>query len=302
MRLTLHAVSADDYPAFQQAMLANLRASRLGDQRFTVSGLSIADADTLLPELLGTLDRPRTSRDIEDWLAARFGQRRQGIWWALRTFAPVHHAPTGKPWSFGPRAAYVAAGTQLAPDRVDESVRWLVRRYLEAFGPATVADIAQFSLLQRSVARAAVNALMGELVAMEGPDGSELFDVAGGLMPKEGIAAPPRLLPMWDSILLAYADRSRVIPSEYRRLIIRQNGDVLPTLLIDGYVAGVWRPVEGGIEATTFQLLADEAWRGLAGEAAALVAFLADRDPSVYRRYRHWWSVLPSAEVRLLPA
>jgi Winged helix DNA-binding domain len=39
--------------------------------------------------------------------------------------------------------------------------------------------------------------------------------------------------------LLAYADRSRVIPPAYRRLITRQNGDVLPTLLVDGYVAGV---------------------------------------------------------------
>jgi hypothetical protein len=31
------------------------------------------------------------------------------------------------------------------------------------------------------------------------------------------------------------------------------------------------------------------------------VAFLADREPTVYRRYAHWWTTLPSAEVRLLP-
>jgi hypothetical protein len=106
---------------------------------------------------------------------------------------------------------------------------------------------------------------------------------------------------MWDSILLAYADRSRVIPPEYRRLVIHQNGDVLPTLLVDGLVAGVWRPVTDGIEATAFHELSDEAWTGLETEARALVAFLADRDPRVYRRYAHWWARLPSAEVRLLP-
>ncbi|WP_216321890.1 DNA glycosylase AlkZ-like family protein [Deinococcus aestuarii] len=33
-----------------------------------------------------------------------------------------------------------------------------------------------------------------------------------------------------------------MIPPEYRRLVIQQNGDVLPTLLVDGYVVGVWRP------------------------------------------------------------
>jgi hypothetical protein len=79
------------------------------------------------------------------------------------------------------------------------------------------------------------------------------------------------------------------------------NGDVLPTLLVDGYVAGVWRPVPDGIEATAFHPLTVSAWKGLTTEAAALVPFLADRDPSVYRRYNHWWNKLPpAAEVRVL--
>jgi hypothetical protein len=106
---------------------------------------------------------------------------------------------------------------------------------------------------------------------------------------------------MWDSILLAYADRSRVIPPDYRRLVTRNNGDVLPTLLVDGRVAGVWRPVEGGIEATAFHALPEAAWDGLAAEARALVAFLADRDPAVYRRYGHWWAKLPAGRTRVLP-
>ncbi|GAA0703633.1 hypothetical protein GCM10010193_68200 [Kitasatospora atroaurantiaca] len=48
--------------------------------------------------------------------------------------------------------------------------------------------------------------------------------------------------------------------------------------------------------------LPDHAWKGLAAEAGSLVAFLADRDPGVYRRYGHWWAKnLPAAETRLLP-
>ena len=223
------------------------------------------------------------------------------MWWALRTFAPLLHAPTGGPWSFGPRSSFVAAPNQLPPERQEESTQRLVRRYLEGFGPASVQDVAQFSLLRRPVVRDALDALAGDLETLEGPDGSELFDVPGAPRPPEDTPAPPRLLPMWDSILLAHSDRSRVIPPDYRRLITRQNGDVLPTLLVDGYVAGVWRPVEGGIEATAYHRLPDEAWTGLAAEAGALTSFLADRDPAVYRRYTHWWSKLPSAEVRLLP-
>jgi Winged helix DNA-binding domain len=222
------------------------------------------------------------------------------MWWAPRTFAPLLHAPTGGPWSFGPRSSFVAAPVRIPPECRDESVRWLVRRYLEGFGPASVQDVAQFTLLRRPVVRDALVA-MADLEQLEGPDGSGLFDVPGSPLPPEDTPAPPRLLPMWDSILLAYADRSRVIPPAYRRLVTRQNGDVLPALLVDGYVAGVWRPVEGGIEATSFDELPAEAWAGLAGEADALMAFLADREPMVYRRYTHWWSKLPGGEVRVLP-
>jgi hypothetical protein len=161
-------------------------------------------------------------------------------------------------------------------------------------------DLAQFTMLGRGVARDAIAALGDEVVTLEGPDGSTLSDLAGAPIPDGEIPAPARLLPMWDSTLLAYADRSRMIPMEYRKAITRINGDVLPTLLVDGHVAGVWRPVEGGIEATAFHPLPDDAWEELATEAAALGAFLAERDPAVYRRYGHWWASLPRAEVRVL--
>jgi hypothetical protein len=104
---------------------------------------------------------------------------------------------------------------------------------------------------------------------------------------------------MWDSVLLAYADRSRVIPPNHLRLVARNNGYVLPTLLIDGQVAGVWRPVESSLEATAFHPLSKGASTGLAAEASAL-AYLFDREPMVYRRYAQWRTTLPSAEVRLL--
>src|SRR5262249_20594600 len=42
MRITLHAVTAADYPAFRAAMLPALRASRLADPRYRSTGLSVA--------------------------------------------------------------------------------------------------------------------------------------------------------------------------------------------------------------------------------------------------------------------
>jgi hypothetical protein len=105
---------------------------------------------------------------------------------------------------------------------------------------------------------------------------------------------------MWDSALLGYADRNRLVPEEYRRLVIRRNGDVLPVMLVDGAVAGVWRPGVRGIEATAFTKLSVRAWDGLGHEAQALTAFLADREPFVFRRHVHWWNALPQDHVRVL--
>ena len=301
MRITLHAVNGKDYPAFHNAMLPSLRGSCLGDPRFTGSGLSIAEADALLPHLAEFTGQARTKAEIEDMLEARLGFRHKGVWWALRRFAPLWHAPVRGPWSFGTRPSFMAARAPLAPEYQDESVQHLVRRYLAAFGPASVRDVAQFAMITRSAVKDALGALAGELQRLEGPDGSELFDLVGASLPDENAPAPPRLMAMWDSSLLAYWDRSRLIPPDYRQVVIRRNGDMLPTLLVDGYVAGVWRPVEGGIEATAFHPLSDEAWAGLASEARALVSFLAGRDATVYRRFAHWWDKLPSADVRILP-
>lgn len=298
MRLTLHAVDAADHPTLHAAMLPGLRASCLDDPRFTGTGLSTQDADALVPPLVEFAGRARTRAEVEAHLAERLGGPVEpGVWWALRRFSPLRHAPTGGPWSFGPRPSFLAAPAGPAP-AAEEATAALVRRYLAAFGPATVADAARFAMVPRSRVRAALRTLGDTVRTLPGTD---LLDLAGATLPDEDVPAPPRLLGMWDNVLLAYDDRSRLVPPRHRSLVVRVNGDVLPTLLVDGQVAGVWRPVDGGIEATAFDPLGDEAWAGLAAEARALVAFLADRDPGVYGRYSHWWARLPPAEVRVLP-
>jgi len=105
---------------------------------------------------------------------------------------------------------------------------------------------------------------------------------------------------MWDNVFLAYHDRSRTIPPDIRTTVIRNNGDVLPMLLVDGRAAGLWRTTPDGIEATAFHPLPDDAWAALDVEAKALTALLADRDPGVYGRYQHWWKRLPAGETVLL--
>ena len=301
MRITLHLVHHEDYAGFHAAMVPSLRASRLYDRRFTTSGLSIDDVDARAAQVLAFASEGRSTP------GARGHDR-------------LHPRPSGAAGVVGtPNVCTALARADGRPLVVRDQVRvrrgtpgsasetayagpigHLVRRYLEGFGPASVQDVAQFSCSGGPLIREAIDAFGDEVVRMKGPDGSLLFDMPGGVVPPDDVPAPPRLLPMWDSTLLAYANRDRIIPSEYRRLVIRQNGDVLPTLLVDGYVAGVWRQVGDGIEATAFRR-----WPRTRGGASrtrpgALADFLAGRGSAVYRRYGHWWATLPSAEVRRL--
>ncbi len=292
LRVTMHAVHVHDYPVFREAMDPTLRGARLRDDRFTVTGLTQEDVDVFMAELLDFAARPQTPEALQAWLTERTQVDHKGIWWAMRQYAPMWHEPSGHPWQFDTSRSYVAATPRpaLADEEVAHaSLQTLIKRYLAGFGPATMPDMAQFALVLRSWAKAAVEALGDELISFKGPDGKTLYDLPGMTLPDEDLPAPPRLLGMWDNVLLAYADRSRVIPEAYRKQVTRINGDVLPTLLVDGRVVGVWRTTEEGIEASAFEPLSADAWQGLAAEAEKLLAFLADREPHTYRRYDHWW-------------
>jgi hypothetical protein len=179
MRITLHKVRAEDYRAFREAMEPTLRASRLGDSRFTASGLTAAHADALVPDLLKYADRPRTAAEMQGWLEERLGAPIEPVAWRmLRQYAPLWHAPTGGLWSFDTKQSYVAVSTRpvLAdPDAAARSLQTLIYRYLEGFGPASVADMAQFALVQRARAKAAVQALAVELEQLEGLRGLAFF-------------------------------------------------------------------------------------------------------------------------------
>lgn len=304
MRITLHAVAADDRAPFHAAMRPSLRAAGLHDERFRTTGLTPADADALVPSLVDFTQRPRDRAAIEAMLADHLGAPPEsGLWRGLRTVAPLVHAPNSGPWAFGRAPAYVAAPAASAPTDEARSLVVLLRRYLAAFGPASRQDFARFALLRQAVVRPAFDALSDVLVVRIGPDGAKLYDVPDAPLPDDDAPAPPRLLPMWDSVLLAHADRGRVLPEPYRARVIRRNGDVLATVLVDGYVAGVWRPVGGGVEVTAFHALDDDAWGGIEHEARALRPLLEERDPQVYGRFGHWWAKgLPSARVRVVGA
>lgn len=304
VRLTLHVSRVKDHRMLREATEPSLRAAKLGS-KFKAAGYTVADAAVLVPKLLEFVAEPRTGAECESWLKRELGEPvNPGVWWGLRQYAPMLHMPTGGPWSFNDRPTYVAPAsvpTLLDQEVADTALQAMILRYLAAFGPATIADVAQFGLVKRSRVKEAMAALDERLEGLQGPGGT-FYDVPDGLRPPADRPAPPRLMAMWDNTLLAYNDRSRVIPPHLRSLVTRNNGDVLPTLLVDGYVAGVWRHVDGRIEARAFESVSDADWDALAIEAGMLASLLDRRDAGVYSRYGHWWDRLPHGEIRTLTA
>ena len=69
-----------------------------------------------------------------------------------------------------------------------------------------------------------------------------------------------------------------ILPEEFRKTVIQTNGDVAPTFLVDGLVAGTWR-IEGAGRVVTapFGPLPRAARRELEEESDRLQAWLTDR-------------------------
>jgi hypothetical protein len=296
MRVTVHLVSASDYARFLPALLPMLRDFWRRTQAYR---LERAGIDELARAALRFASEPRSMTELRDHLARiEPAVAADELWWRVRRHAPFVHAPTGEAWSYGRRPSMVAARAWLADQALDDgdpiaeqaAVRHLVSRYLAAFGPASAADISRWSGLPVSRLRPALEEL-GDLVRYRDEAGRILLDLPGRPLPAGDEPAPPRLLPMWDSVLLAHADRRRIISDEHRRLVIARNGDTLPTFLVDGRVAGLWwaESDSGGrsrIVLEPFGRLPHDARAGLEREAENLAALLEQREPTAYARYR----------------
>ena len=292
-RFTLHAVAVDDVAWVRAAMRE--RAADAGYVAILAdAGLDADGVAELHARLSTVLTAPHDQATVERLISGTVPDAGDpgGLWSALRVVGGFRNAPTGGPWSFGRQPMFLPCNA--AADDTRAATEELVRRYLAAFGPATIADIAEFTILKRSALREVVTSMV-DVTTVAGPDGVQLVDVHRDRprLDADPAQLPPRLLGMWDSTLLAYADRSRVVPDEHRPHVIRRNGDVLPTVLVYGRVRGVWRASSDAIEIRPLEPLDDATLGDLDDEARNLRRFLAEREPAVFARSASWWDRLP---------
>ena len=246
MRHTLHLVSGGDYLRFSEALRDSRRAWVAQRLRSEVPDL---DVDALAERVLAAVgDRPRLREEyfavLDEQEPKRAGMAREWLLWAaIQIHGDLVHAPPSGTWNhYAKSPFFVPARSWLRrPPRLDGDQRaHLARRYLAAFGPASVADLVSWAGSTASHFRPVLEEL--PLRRFRDEAGRVLLDLPRARVAAEDAPAPVRFLPKWDSALLAHAppERTRILPERFRKTVIRANGDVLQTVLVDGFVAATW--------------------------------------------------------------
>jgi hypothetical protein len=186
--------------------------------------------------------------------------------------------PTEDRWAFPSVASFTPAEGWVGKLSSDGSPEALVLRYLAAFGPATAGDAQTWSGLPGL--RPVLEGLRPRLHVFEDERGRELFDLPDAPRPDEDVPAPPRFLPEFDNLVLAHADRTRVLADEHRPLVVTKNLRVRATFLWDGFVRGTWeveRKKDVAIlKLTPFGPLPKRASKELAAEGEGLLRFVEE--------------------------
>ncbi len=265
-RITLHITSARDYPYFAAAFLpaAQEMTARVTPEQTAKLSRKVHAASK----------KPLTHEQLEALAAEEMGGR-----WRTRILAPLLHLPPSGTWRFWGTPTLLGMKTWLGvdlPDR-EEGAKRIVERHLAAFGPATQQDLLRFAGVRVGDLRPGLERL--ELRAFRDERGRKLLDLPRAPLPDGETPAPIRFLPKWDSSILAYAppERMRILPEKFRSTVIRKNGDVLPTVLVDGFVAATWNiDRKRGLEIEPLRRLTKAERAEIDEEGERLVEFFRD--------------------------
>lgn len=276
MRATLHLFTANDYLRFRAALQPVLAGASESITKTRGVDLDIDQVVAVGRDFIA--QQPRTFAEI----TAMYGEVFPGVdpgslRYTLRTHLPLVQVPTSTRWSYPGNPQFTLAESWLnQPIPAEDHLPDLIRRYLAAFGPATITDAQTWSGLKL---KETFEQLRPQLVTYRDERKRELFDLPDMPLPDASTPAPPRFLPEFDNILLSHDKRTRIVPEEYRKGVYLPGLRVAATILVDGFVAGSWKveTAKGAatLTITPFATLSAQARTALADEAEQLVRFVA---------------------------
>ncbi|MEU5161870.1 winged helix DNA-binding domain-containing protein [Streptomyces sp. NPDC020875] len=284
MRSTLHTHTAADCLALRPLLQSGgpdreLRAFR---NRGGLDGVDLDRLAATARELVET--EPRTMAELRTALLAEWpAADPASLAVAARCLLPLVQVTPRGLWGRSGQVRLTTADHWLGrPPGPPADLDDVVRRYLAAFGPASVKDFQTWSGLTRT--RDAFERLRPGLAVFRSAYGVELFDLPDAPRPGEDTPAPPRFLPEFDNLLLSHADRRRVVGDARHAGLVWQGNQSLPVFLVDGFLAGVWRLDEGTepdgpvtLTARPFTELPPKRAKALTEEAERTLAVLAPR-------------------------
>ncbi|MCX5253009.1 winged helix DNA-binding domain-containing protein [Streptomyces canus] len=275
MRSTIHTHTAEDCltlrPLVQPARDRELINFRKGLQGVDLDRLAVLARELVEAE-------PRTMKQLREALLAEWPDADpQALAIAARCKLPLVQVTPRGLWGRSGQVALTTAEHWLGrPAEPVSTPDATVLRYLAAFGPASVKDMQTWAGLTRL--RDAFERLRPQLRIFRDENGVELFDLPDASRPAEDTPAPPRFLPEFDNLLLSHADRTRVVPKEYWGRSWQGN-QAYCTLLVDGFLAGIWRLTADALVVEPFDRLTKAQQEDVTAEGQRLLGTLHPGTP-----------------------
>jgi hypothetical protein len=283
MRATLHLITTDDLVRLRGAIQPVLESASDSIRTKREVSLDIPHILDLARAYIN--EAPRSFAEISAHFEALIPDTDIGsIRYTIRTHLPLVQVPTESYWRYPGNPKFTLAESWIQRSiPMENDFRGLALRYLAAFGPAGVTDLQTWSGLEKL--KDAVEKLKPELMVYQDENGRELYDLPDTTLPDPETPAPIRFLPEYDNVLLSHSNRTRIIAEEHRKQVYLPGLRVASTILIDGFVAGVWKSdTKKGVATLTitpFAAISPQTRTALEAEGESLLR-LAEPDAKKY--------------------
>jgi len=248
MRQTLHLIPTDEFPLY----IAALRPSRFAQAMRIMErcGITRDESEALIALIMETLSagplsrpaiaaaiRPKASKQVRFWM--------ENSWSLVRL--PVAEGLICYGRGEGNEIVFIRTDHWLPKLKLKlmpttEAQCALLRKYLRAYGPATLTDFSHWAGIPLRGLKPLPALLESELAEAPGGKKNRLLlreDVAA-LTGRRSANPSIRLLPNFDSYLLAHREKDHLLSAQHYKRVYRNQGWISPVVLINGVITGVW--------------------------------------------------------------